>query len=343
MLPALPTGIASAAGRLAELLDHLERRGLLALDPVRVDRVDELDRVLLRELADERERVVEVAADGDHARAVHQRLRELADRDLALGHDHGAAHPGPRGVGGGAGRRVAGRGADHGLGPPPRGPRDRDGHPPVLERARRVRAFELQEDPRADALGDHGRLDERRRALVEGHDGVAVLQRQVLAVALDQRRGHAPRTLRAQRACGSRRRSRRAARPARTRSSRGARRCARLAAISSWVKSRTSLSAELVRPSHGESRSARPSPSPLDAGSTATLSTQRWSSSATKQDHARGAHPSSASTHPSNSARTHRVVVVHRPRAPADDRHPLLVRAVDQLRTAGRVLDGRPA
>ena len=54
------------------------------------------------ELAHELERLVEVAAQGDHARAVHERLRELAGRDLALGHEHGAAQPGARGVGGGA-------------------------------------------------------------------------------------------------------------------------------------------------------------------------------------------------------------------------------------------------
>ena len=40
-------------GRLAELLDDLEGGRLLALDPVGVDRVDELDRVLLGELADD--------------------------------------------------------------------------------------------------------------------------------------------------------------------------------------------------------------------------------------------------------------------------------------------------
>ena len=172
--------------RLAELLDHLEGRGLLALDPVRVDRVHELDRVLLRKLADEGERVVEVASDRDHARAVHQRLGELADRDLALGDDDGAAHPGPRRVGGGACRRVAGRGADHGLSAAAGRARDGDGHAAVLERAGRVGALELEEDPRAHALRDHGRLDQRRRALVQGHHGVAFLERQVLAVALDQ-------------------------------------------------------------------------------------------------------------------------------------------------------------
>ena len=52
-MPALPTGIASASGRLAELVEDLEGGGLLALDPVGVDRVDELDRVAVGELADD--------------------------------------------------------------------------------------------------------------------------------------------------------------------------------------------------------------------------------------------------------------------------------------------------
>ena len=78
------------------------------------------------------------------ARAVHQRLRELAGRDLALRDDHGAAQPGARRVRGGRRGRVAGRGADHGLRPLAHGRRDRTGHPAILERARRVRALELQ-------------------------------------------------------------------------------------------------------------------------------------------------------------------------------------------------------
>ena len=89
MLPALPTGMQSAS-IVAELVEDLERRRLLALEAERVDRVDERDRVLGRQLAHELERLVEVAAQRDHARAVHQRLRELAGRDLALGHDHRA-------------------------------------------------------------------------------------------------------------------------------------------------------------------------------------------------------------------------------------------------------------
>ena len=41
--------------------------------------------MLVGELADELERLVEVAAQRDDPRAVHERLGELAGRDLALG------------------------------------------------------------------------------------------------------------------------------------------------------------------------------------------------------------------------------------------------------------------
>ena len=174
------------AGRLAELLDDLEGGGLLAFDPVRVDRVDELDRVLLGELADDRQGVVEVALQGDDAGAVHQRLGELADRDLALRDDHRAAHAGARGVGGGAGRGVAGRGADHRLRPAPLRPRDGDRHPPVLEAAGRVRPLELEVGAGADPLREPRRLDQRRRALLEADDRVAGLERQPVPVPLDQ-------------------------------------------------------------------------------------------------------------------------------------------------------------
>ena len=48
MLPALPTGMQSASRSSAELLDELEGRRLLALEPERVDGVDERDRVVVR-------------------------------------------------------------------------------------------------------------------------------------------------------------------------------------------------------------------------------------------------------------------------------------------------------
>ena len=104
MLPALPTGQAVDVGRVAEDVDDLEGGGLLPLDPGRVDRVDQRDRVVLGQLAGEVEAVVEVAVDLQQLGAVHERLGQLAERDLALRHEHGADHPGPRGVGGGATR-----------------------------------------------------------------------------------------------------------------------------------------------------------------------------------------------------------------------------------------------
>ena len=71
-------------GGAAERVADLERRGLLALDPERVDRVDQRDRVVDGQLLREFEAVVEVAVDLQQLGAVHERLRELAERDLAL-------------------------------------------------------------------------------------------------------------------------------------------------------------------------------------------------------------------------------------------------------------------
>src|SRR4051794_15084597 len=139
LLKALPVGgdVAGVADRdaerveLAQRVEQLEGRGLLPLQPERVDAVDERDRVAPADLAHELERLVEVAAQGDHARAVHQRLGELAGGDLALGHDHGAPQAGARGVGGERGRRVAGGGADDGLGALPDRVGDRARHAAV--------------------------------------------------------------------------------------------------------------------------------------------------------------------------------------------------------------------
>ena len=88
MLPAFPTGMQCAVGRVAERVDDLERGGLLPLDADRVDRVDDLDAGTLPELAHDVERDVEVAVDRHDPRAVDERLRELPERDLAGGeHD----------------------------------------------------------------------------------------------------------------------------------------------------------------------------------------------------------------------------------------------------------------
>ena len=93
-----------------------KRGGLLALDPGRVHRVDQLDRVGLGQLAGHVEAVVEVAVDLQQRRAVRDRLASLPIAILPSGHQHGAGHAGLGRVGGRRRGGVAGGGADDGLG-----------------------------------------------------------------------------------------------------------------------------------------------------------------------------------------------------------------------------------
>ena len=66
----------------AEVVADLERGRLLAVEAERVDRVDQGDRVvvLLGQPADDVERLVEVAVDGDDPGAGDERLEQLAER-----------------------------------------------------------------------------------------------------------------------------------------------------------------------------------------------------------------------------------------------------------------------
>ena len=187
MLPALPTGMQSAS-RPPSRPSWISKAAVF-WPSMRyfVDRVHEHDRVRVGELAHERERLVEVAGQRDHARAVDERLGHLALRDLAVGDDHRAGDARARGVRGGARGGVAGGGADHGLRAVAHRGRDRAGHAAVLERARRVGALELQAHRRAHQLREHGRAQQRRGALLQADQLVAGLERQALVVALDQR------------------------------------------------------------------------------------------------------------------------------------------------------------
>ncbi len=186
-MPALPTGMHSAFETAFEALVDLERGSLLALDAKLVDGVDEHDRMRVGELAYQRQRLVEVALQRDHARTVYERLGHLALCDLALRDDHRTGDARARRVCGGARRSVARGGTDHGLCAVAHGRGDRARHPAVLERAGRVGALELQAHCRAHHLREHRRAQQRRRALLQADKRVAELERQPLAIALDQR------------------------------------------------------------------------------------------------------------------------------------------------------------
>ena len=162
--------------------------GLLALDPVGVDRVDHGDGGLVAEFADDVEGLVEVAAQLEDLRPVDQRLGQLAERDVPLGDEHRAGQAGPGAEGGGRGRGVAGRRADDRLRPLLDGLGDGHGHPPVLERAGGVGPLDLEQHPGADPGRQPRRLEQRGPALEQRHDGRGRRDRQELPVLLD----HAP-------------------------------------------------------------------------------------------------------------------------------------------------------
>src|SRR5215469_710129 len=93
-------------GCVAERIDNLERRGLLALKPLGVDRVHERDRVVGGQLTNQLKAVVEVPVDLKQPGALCQSLRQLADRYVALGHQDGAVEARPGGIRGRTGARV---------------------------------------------------------------------------------------------------------------------------------------------------------------------------------------------------------------------------------------------
>src|SRR3989442_1215034 len=157
----------------AELLQQLEHDRLLALQPERGDRVEEVDTQALARRQRERQTSVEVAAYQNRARPVGEHLRELPDGDPSLRHDHERRDAGERRVGGErrsgvSGRRAGNRGRAH---PPRLG--HADGHAAGLEGAGGVVPFVLEEELRDAGPGGDGRAGEERRVALGGaHEGV---------------------------------------------------------------------------------------------------------------------------------------------------------------------------
>ena len=168
-----------------EGLGNLEGRRLLPLQPVRIDRVEQVDRRFIHNLRQQCQAAVEVGLQLAGHRAVVHRLRELAPGDLAVGNQHQALQPGARGISGHRRRSVSGRRAGHPLEAPLLGHAHCRGHARVLEGAGRIHSLVLGEelvDPQP--LGGARQMIERRIALEERHRIAKALQnRQQLAEA----------------------------------------------------------------------------------------------------------------------------------------------------------------
>jgi len=181
-------------GAAAELIDDLERAGFLPLQPPGIDGIDQSNRPVLGDLAHDAQPVVERAVNADDFRAVGQAGRQLAQGDLALGHEDEAAQPGPCGIGGGAGGRVAGAGANDRLGSFAHGLGDGRGHATILEGAGGVQPFILEKQPQpqsgGNCFGQARREDERRVPLVEGDDRGIFVKGQIRSVGFDNAGPH---------------------------------------------------------------------------------------------------------------------------------------------------------
>ena len=118
MLPALPTGMQSASsGRSGpSSSSELERRGLLALEPERVDAVDQRDRVALGQLAHELSASSKLPRSATTRAPCISAWASLPAAILPSGTITAPPMPGARRVGGQRRGGVARRGADDRLG-----------------------------------------------------------------------------------------------------------------------------------------------------------------------------------------------------------------------------------
>ncbi len=170
MLPPLPTGSASQSGAPPSCSMTSNARGLLALQPERVDRVQQRERAALDQLPHHLQGVVEVALDRRPPGRRRSAPGPASAGDRALGQDDDQPDAGPAAVGGRRRRGVAGGGADGRRGALLERLGDGHRHAPVLERAGRVRALVLEVAPRPPVARRSAARAERRVALAERHD-----------------------------------------------------------------------------------------------------------------------------------------------------------------------------
>src|SRR5660398_222918 len=161
-------------GSCAKGIHQFKGRCLLSLYPVRIQGSDQGYWVLVCYLLDELKGQVKVAINGDRDSPMHQRLRQLAKRNLPLGDKHRTLHSRSGCIRSSSSRRIPGgstydclRSLLHGSG-------HSHGHTPVFEGARRVSALELEVGATADLLTQPLATDKRCASLKKRH-GAGIL------------------------------------------------------------------------------------------------------------------------------------------------------------------------
>src|SRR5438046_2485510 len=100
-----------------KLLREFGGDSLLALNTERVDRVDEINRWIFRQLANHSHRIIKVALNLEHGGAVIETLREFRETNLAARNEYGADKTSASGISRKTCRCVTGTRANKSLDP----------------------------------------------------------------------------------------------------------------------------------------------------------------------------------------------------------------------------------
>ncbi len=125
-------------------LDDLEGRGLLALQAVGIDGIDQGNGGVGCHLLDDLHTRIKISADLQDHGAVHHGLGELTQGNLSLRDDHKGPHPRPRCIGRSCGRGIPGGSADDHLTSLFPGLGHGHGHTAILERTGGIETLKFE-------------------------------------------------------------------------------------------------------------------------------------------------------------------------------------------------------
>ncbi|MBA7649090.1 hypothetical protein ES703_56884 [subsurface metagenome] len=157
-------------GTITQYINYLKSTGCLPFNPVGVDGVDNFHRKGSDEIANNLQRLIEIALNRDHLGSTRRDMRQLPQGNLSLRQEHNAAQTGPGSIGGSGSSRVSRRGAYYRPGALFHGLRYCQGHTAILERTGGVAPLDLEINLSANLLRQRGRREQRRVSLPQGNN-----------------------------------------------------------------------------------------------------------------------------------------------------------------------------